>query len=114
MTDFNLPFARYAVLRELPLAVSDFEQGCSIAEATDDRVPRRWSLDYPGVPDTVVELLEAAFDNVDHRHGGGELMFSAPDGSVVTARTGSSLQCTRRGPASFDASVELVELLSRD
>jgi hypothetical protein len=115
VADLNLPFAHYAVLRELPLSVSDHEQGCSIAEATDNRPsPRRWALDYSGMPDTVVELLEAAFGNVDHRHGGGELNFYAPDGTVVGARTTSSLRCTRRGHANNDASVELIELLSRD
>jgi len=114
MSDLIAPFARYVVARELPLAASDFEQGCSIAEATDDRVPRRWQLDFTGMPDTVIDLLEQAFDNPDHRHGGGELSFHAPDGTVVTARTGSSLRCVRHGVVNNDASVEVIELLSRD
>ena len=110
----NLPCAQYVIARELPLAASDPAQGISIVEATDDRVPRRWRLDYVGVPAHMESLLWEAFTNADHRAGAGELSFTAPDASVVVARTTEQLSIGRRSAAQIDASVEVVEYLSRD
>lgn len=113
MAPFTLPLAQYAILRELPLDVGDIEHGISLAAPTDDRVPRRFLLEYQGVPRACQPILEEAFNNVDHRFGGGELSFTAPDGSVITARTTDRLPITLR-EGQLDASVEVVELLSRD